>query len=156
MEASRLTVRGEDAGRVGIEFLDTKAREAERSLNKRGVRNIHRYGGDGFTQVAYEQGSVYDESWVMVSVLVERVDDRTSTVVVFVGGGGRGPFKLEEVSLRRIRRGEGSVGEAGRFGTVLADLRDVVESLDLEVVTEWESETEPSIGAKIAREVFEP
>lgn len=120
------------------------------------MRNIHKYEGEGFTTVAYERGSVHDESWVMVSVLVEAVDDRTRTVVVTVGGGGRGPFKLEEVSLRRPRGGEESVGEAGRFGTVLADLRGVVESLDPSVETEWESETERSISAKVAREVSGP
>lgn len=88
-------------------------------------------------------------------ILVERVDDRTYTVVVFVGGGGEGPFKLEEVSMRRILRGEGAVGQTGRFATVLKDVEQVCESLELEVDTRWETDTESSTVRKIAKKIFD-
>lgn len=155
MEAINLTVRGENADQVADAFVDAKAAEVRRSINKRGVRNVHRYDGDGFTQVVYERGSSYENSWLVVSVVVERVDEQESTVVLFVGGGGEGPFKMEEVTLRRIRQGEESVGQAGRFATVLRDLEAVFESLELTVTTEWESETESSMTRKIAREIFD-
>ena len=154
MEACNLTLRGPDADAFADSFLETKAMEGKRSLNKRGVRNIHRYEGTGFTQIAYERGSAYDESWLMVSVLVETVDDRTRTVVVLVGGGGEGPFKMEELSLRRLREGEGAVGQAGRFATVLEDIERVCAELEVTVETTWETETADSISAKLKREIF--
>jgi hypothetical protein len=155
MEASHITVRGENVDRLASTLIEDKATESKRSINKRGVRNIHKYEGDGFTQLAYERGSAHEDSWLVVSVLVERVDDRTSDVVVLVGGGGEGPFKLEEVSMRRLLRGEGSVGEAGRFGTVLEDVKGACESLDLEIVTQWETDTETSTSAKVERKIFD-
>lgn len=155
MEASNLTLRGENVDRFAEALVESKATESRRSLNKRGVRNIHRFDGDGFTQLVYERGAAYENSWLMVSVLVEQVDDRTCTVMVFVGGGGEGPFKLEEVSLRRILRGEDSVGQAGRFRTVLEDIKQVCESLDLEVDARWETETERSLTAKLERKIFD-
>jgi hypothetical protein len=155
VESSRITFRGENAHRFADAFVESKAEERKRSINKRGVRNIHRFEGDGFTQVAYERGSAFEDSWLMVSVLVERSDDRTCTVVVFVGGGGEGPFKLEEVSMRRVLRGEESVGEAGRFETVLRDVKRVAESLDLAVATEWASEGDESLTATLERKIFD-
>lgn len=155
MEASRLTVRGERADRFAETFINSKARERERSINKRGVRNIHKYQGDEFTQITYERAAAYENSWVMVSVLVEANDDETRTVVVFVGGGGEGPFKLEEISVRRVLRGEDAVGEAGRFGTVLTDIKQVIDDLELTVVTEWETDTESSMASKIGKKIFD-
>jgi hypothetical protein len=157
MEAATLTLSGDDAGRFAEAFVDSKATEAERSLNKRGVRNIHRAGGeDGrYTQVAYERGSAYDSSWLMVSLLVERVDERTARVVVLVGGGGEGPFKLEELSMQRLLAGEESVGQAGRFASVLRDIDTVCDSLGVDVETEWASETESDLFAKLGRKIFD-
>lgn len=154
MEASKLTVRGENAPQFAETFVESKARERKQSINKRGVRNIHRYETDGVTQIVYERAAAYEDSWLMVSLLVETVDERTCTVVIFVGGGGEGPFKLEEVSLRRVLQGEEAVGEAGRFGTVLRDVKQVVESLELEVLTEWETDTESRLTAKLAQKIF--
>jgi hypothetical protein len=57
--------------------------------------------------------------------------------------------------MRRLLRGEGSVGEAGRFGTVLEDVKGACESLDLEIVTHWETDTETSTSAKIERKIFD-
>jgi len=155
MEASRLTIQGEQADRFAETFINSKTRERKRSINKRGVRNIHRYEGDGFTQVTYERAAAYEDSWMMVSVLVETKDAETRTVVVFVGGGGEGPFKLEEISMRRVLQGEEAVGEAGRFGTVLKDIKDVIDELELTVVTEWETDTEASMTAKIEQKIFD-
>jgi hypothetical protein len=155
MESSRITFRGENAHRFAEALVEAKAEEVERSINKRGVRNIHRFEGDGVTQIAYERGSAFEDSWLMVSVLVEQEDDRTCTAVVFVGGGGEGPFKLEEVSMRRVLRGEKAVGEARRFETVLRDVKQVAESLDLAVATEWESGGDESLTATLERKIFD-
>lgn len=155
MEAATLTLHGTDAGRFAETFVDSKATQAKRSLNKRGVRNIHRVDGERYTQVAYERGSAHDSSWLMVSLLVERVDERTERVVVLVGGGGEGPFKLEELSVQRLLAGEESVGQAGRFAGVLRDVDDVCDSLGLDVETEWASETESDLFAKLGRKIFD-
>jgi hypothetical protein len=154
MEACNLTLRGPEADAFADSFLETKATEAKRSLNKRGVRNVHRYKGDGFTQITYERGSAYDDSWLMVSVLVETVDDRTRTVVVSVGGGGEGPFKMEEITVRRLQQGEEAAGQAGRFATVLRDIEQMCSELAVSVETTWETEAEDSISAKLKREIF--
>lgn len=154
MEAATLTLHGDEAGQFAEEFVESKAEQAGRSLNRRGVRNIHRVGGDGYTQIAYERGSAHDPSWLLVSLLVERVDERTARVVVMVGGGGSGPFKLEEVSLKRLLDGEESVGQAGRFASVLRDVDGVAEELGLDVDTEWASETESELFAKLGRKIF--
>lgn len=155
MQSSRITFRGENAGRFAEAFVDSKAEERRRSINKRGVRNIHRFESDGVTQIAYERGAAFEDSWLMVSILFEQTDDRTCTVVVLVGGGGEGPFKLEEVSVRRVLEGEESVGEAGRFATVLRDVKRVADSLELAVVTKWTSETEQSLTAALERKIFD-
>ncbi|MDG5775433.1 hypothetical protein VB773_11170 [Haloarculaceae archaeon H-GB2-1] len=131
MEVTTITLQGDDVDQFAAELLQRKASQAD-SLNKRGVRNLHKYEGDGFTQFSYERGSAYENSWLMVTVLVELVDDRRCTVAVFVGGGGEGPFKLEEFTLRRFRDSE-TFGERGRFGTVLKDVEAVRESLGLQV-----------------------
>lgn len=154
MEAVTLELRGEEADRFDEAFVERMARIRRRSINNRGARNIHRYEGDGVTQVAYERAAAHENSWLMVSILIERVDASTNTVVVFVGGGGEGPFKLEELSARRLLRGEEAVGEPGRLATVLRDLDTVAESLDLEVTTRWEGETESSTIRAIAQKVF--
>ncbi len=155
MESSCITLEGDDADRFATELIESKAAESEQSINKRGARNLHRYDGEEFTQFTYERGAAFENSWLMVSILVEVVDERTRTVVVFVGGGGEGPFKLEEVSVRRITHGEGAVGEAGRFETVLRDVRQVADALDLTVTTEWESEPDESLSATIERKIFD-
>lgn len=155
MEACNLTLRGPEADAFVGSFLETKATEAKRSLNKRGVRDLHRYEGSKFTQIAYERGSSYDDSWVVVSVLVETVSDRTRTVVVFVGGGGEGPFKIEELSVRRLLEGEEAVGQTGRFATVLRDIKQVCAEIAVTVETAWETETADSISAKLKREIFD-
>jgi hypothetical protein len=133
MEASTVTLRGEHVDRFADEFVEAKADEYRRSIDRRGIRNVHRYEGAGVTQVTYEEAAAYEESWVMVSVLVELVDDRTATVVVFVGGGGEGPFKREDLSMTRALVGEESYGESGRFGTVVSDVEEVCASLELEI-----------------------
>ncbi|WP_324759384.1 hypothetical protein [Haloarcula montana] len=155
MEAANLTLHGPDADRFADAFLDSKTETAKRSLNKRSARNIHRYRGDGFTQITYERAAAYESSWVVISLLVEEVDDEMATVVVFVGGGGEGPFKLEELSPRRLLRGEESVGQAGRFATVLEDVAAVCSELSVSVETEWESETEQSVARTIQRKIFD-
>ncbi|WP_276273218.1 hypothetical protein [Haloarcula litorea] len=155
MEAANLTLRGPDADRFASAFVEAKAEETRRSFNKRGVRNIHRYRGDGFTHVAYERGSAHENSWVVVSLLVEPVDEETATVVVQVGGGGEGPFKLEEISPRRLLEGEEAVGQAGRFATVLEDVESVCSDLELSVETEWESETEQDVARTLQRKIFD-
>jgi hypothetical protein len=159
MEATRLQINGDGVDQFVDAFVESKATASERSLNKRGVRNVTRYdgGGDdgGFTLVSYERGAVYDESWVTVTVLVETLDAQTATVVLLVGGGGQGPFKFEEFSARRIVKGEESVGQAGRFGTVLSDIEDICATLEVDVTTEWESDTESSMATKVAHELFE-
>lgn len=66
MEASNLRLHGEDTDPFAETLLESKATEARRSLNKRGVRNIHRYEGDGFTQLTYERAAAYEDSWLMV------------------------------------------------------------------------------------------
>ncbi|WP_424000328.1 hypothetical protein ACOZ4I_13360 [Haloarcula salina] len=108
------------------------------------------------TQLTYERGSVSDESWLMVALLVDTVDEQTSTVVVSVGGGGEGPFKMEDVSIRRLREGEKAVGQAGRFGAVLQDVKQVCDELALSVETTWESEPPESIYTTLKRELFDP
>lgn len=155
MEASNLTLHGDDADRFAQAFVESKVRESRRSINKRGVRNIHRCRGDGFTQIAYERAAAYEDSWLMVSLLVEESDDNRSTVTVLVGGGGEGPFKFEAVTVRRILQGEQSVGQAGRFVTVLEEINQVCESLDLTVETEWESDVEESTARAIQQKIFE-
>jgi len=155
MEAATLTLNGPDADRFAAAFLDSKATEAKRSFNKRGVRNIHRHRGDGFTHITYERGAAHEKSWVVVSLLVDVADGETATVTVQVGGGGEGPFKFEEISPRRILRGEEAVGQAGRFATVLEDVESVCSALDLSVETEWESETDQSAAAALQRKIFE-
>lgn len=155
MEASRITFSGDQADRFAETLVESKAEESKRSINKWGVRNIHKFEGEGITQLAYERGSAYDDSWLMVSVLVEQLDDETCTVVVLVGGGGEGPFKLEEISMRRVFRGEDSFGQAGRFATVLEDVNQVAESLDLNVDTEWKTDTETSMTAKLEKKIFD-
>lgn len=148
MEGTALTISGDGIDRFPDAFVEQKATQSERSLNKRGVRNIHRYAGDGFTHVTYERGSAHSDAWVMVSVLFEQVDTGTGTVVVLVGGGGEGPFKVEELSMTRLLEGNDAVGQAGRFATVLRDVRDVCTDLDLMVETEWEGEREPTTVAE--------
>jgi hypothetical protein len=155
MEAANLTLRGPDADRFADAFLDSKAEAAKRSLNKRGARDIHRYQGDGFTQITYERAAAHESSWLVVSLLVEVVDEETATVVVFVGGGGEGPFKFEELSPRRLLKGEQSVGQAGRFATVLEDVAAVCSELSVSVETEWESETEQSVARTLQRKIFD-
>lgn len=155
MQASRLKLRGDDADRFADSFLESKAEEAKRSLNMRGVRNIHKYGGDGFTQIAYERASNWEEAWLMVSVLVEVEDDSTCTLAIFVGGGGEGAFKMEELPIRRILRGEAETGEAGRFVDVLEDVKRVVDSLELEVDTEWKTETERNMWFTMEKKIFD-
>jgi hypothetical protein len=45
MEACNLTLRGPEADAFADSFLETKAMEAKRSLNKCGVRNLYAYEG---------------------------------------------------------------------------------------------------------------
>jgi len=155
MEAANLTLRGPDADQFVSAFLDAKTSEARTSLNKRGVRNIHRYRGDGFTQITYERGAAHEDSWLVVSVLADQVDAETCRLAIFVGGGGEGPFKLEALSARRLLSGEESVGQAGRFATVLEDIEAVCSELSLSVETEWESETEQDVATTLQRKIFD-
>lgn len=113
-----------------------RATQSERLLNKRGVRNIHRYEGDGFIYLTYERGAATESSWVVVSLLAEQVDNPTATVVLLVGGGGD-PFKVEEMSMIKIVQGEDAVGQAGRFRAVLEDINRLCDSLELTVETDW-------------------
>jgi hypothetical protein len=155
MESVSLTLCGEEASRFADVFVERTAESADRSLNKWGARSLHRYDGGGFTQFVYERGSAHQNDWVMLSVLAETVDAETCAVVVFVGGGGEGPFKLEDLNVTRLLRGRDAVGEAGRVATVLRDVERVAESLGLEVTTEWASEREPeSPVERLANELF--
>lgn len=155
MQASRLKLRGEDVDRFAEAYLESKAEEVRNSLNMRGVRNIHRYGRNGLTQIAYERASKWEDAWLMVSVLVDVEDDRTCTVALFVGGGGKGAFKMEEMPMRRILGGEDATGEAGRFVEVLEDVEEVVDSLALEVDLEWKTETERTRWLTIEKKIFD-
>lgn len=155
MEAAALRVHGEDADRFADRFVESKASERRRSLNQRGVRNIHRYGGDGFTHVSYERAAAHENSWLLVSVLIEQVDARTVTVVLNVGGGGEGPFKLEELKARRLLRDEESFGESGRFLDVLEDVSDVCAALDLDVDVTWDSSPESNTLRALERKIFD-
>ncbi|MBX0325078.1 hypothetical protein EGH21_18780 [Halomicroarcula sp. F13] len=155
MKATTLTLRGESAHRFADAFVDEKADESRRSLNKRGVRNIHRYEGTDVTQIAYERASAHLDSWLLVSLLLEPVDEETATLVVMLGGGGEGPFKLDEVTLKRVLEGEEAVGATGRLATVLKDVRAVCELLDLDVETEWESDADAGLAEKFVAEIFE-
>lgn len=156
MESTNLTLRGESADRFADAFVEEKAETARRSLNKRGVRNIHRYDGDGVTQVAYEQAAPHLNSWLLLSLLIETVDSETVTVVVFVGGSGEGPFKWEDSMLKSVIKGTDTVGEAGRLASVLRDVRDVADSLDLTVQKEWDSDGDGEPVARLLSEIFEP
>lgn len=154
MEAAALTLHGEDAADFVDRFVESKANASRGSINQRGVRNIHRYAGDVFTHVSYERAAASENSWLMVSLLVERVDDRTVTVVLKVGGGGEGPFKLEELKLRRLLRDEADYGEAGRFRDVLADIDAVCTDLDLSVDVTWDSSPESDTLRALEEKVF--
>jgi hypothetical protein len=46
MEVSHVTLHGDGADRFADAFVDTEATEQKRSINKRGVRNIHRFEGE--------------------------------------------------------------------------------------------------------------
>lgn len=155
MEAAALTLSGENADRFAERFVGSKAAESRTSLNQRGVRNIHRYEGEGFTHVSYERAAAYENSWLMVSVLVEQEDDRTATVVCKVGGGGEGPFKLEELTARRFLRDEEAFGESGRFLDVLEDIDAVCASLDLDVEVTWDSSLESSTLRALEGKIFD-
>ena len=58
MEASRLTMSGENVDQLAETLIESKATTSARSLNKRGARNVHRYDGDGFTQYTYERAEI--------------------------------------------------------------------------------------------------
>lgn len=149
MEACKLLLRGENATEFADEFVAAKADERRHSLNMRGVRNIHTYESGPVTQVVYERAAVRDPSWLMVSLLVEELDEESCRLALFVGGGGEGPFKLEEMSVPRLIRGEEDFGESGRFGTVIEDVREVAGSLGLDVEPEWPTVEEKEISEKM-------
>lgn len=136
-------------------FVDRKAAEVSRSINKRGARNVHRYRGDGVTHVTYERAASRTNDWLLVSLLIESVDAESINLVVTVGGGGEGPFKFEEVSVRRLLSDEESFGESGRFLGVLEQVRDVCESLGLSVDTTWQSEIESDTTTAVERKLFD-
>lgn len=92
---------------------------------------------------------------MLVSLLIESVDAETINLVVTVGGGGEGPFKFEEVSVRRLLSDEESFGESGRFLGVLEQVRDVCESLGLSVDTTWQSEIESDTTTAVERKLFD-
>jgi len=154
MEVARITVTGEDADRIAPELVERKADQVRRSINKFGVRNVHKLEGEGFAYLTYERGSAHEDDWLVVSLLVETVDDRTRTVTVFVGGGGEGAFKWEELTMKRIIQGPESVGEAGRFLKIVEWVERVAESLDLAVDADWLTEKDRSIEAKVRNELF--
>ena len=154
MEAIRLELRGQAVDRFADTLVERMAERQRRSLNMRIARNVHRYEGEGVTQVAFEVPSAYQPSWLMVSVLVERVGETRSTVVVLLGGAGEGLFKLEELSPRRLLRGEDSVGEPMRLTKVLRRMNDVAEELDLVVETQWHGESESSTIRTVSEKIF--
>lgn len=155
MEVAALTLGGENVDRFAERFVQSKANESHNSLNLRGVRNIHRYEGEGFTLVSYERAGAYENSWLLISVLVEQKDDRTATVVCKIGGGGEGPFKLEERTARRYLRDEEGFGESGRFFDVLDDVGDVCASLDLSVDVTWNTSPESDTFKAIEEKIFD-
>jgi len=154
MEAIRLELRGADVDRFAETLVERMAERQRRSLNMRIARNIHRYEGEGVTQLSFEIPSAYQPSWLMVSILVERVDETTSTVVVFLGGAGEGLFKLERFSARRLLGGEDSVGEPMRLTKVLREMDDVADTLDLAVETQWQGESESSTVRTVSEKIF--
>lgn len=152
-EVATNTIRGERASQFAGALIDAKVQEARRSINKRGVRDIHTFEGDGFTSLTYERAAIRVDSWVTVSVLVERVSQQESTVAIFGGGGENRPFKLEEVTVTRILRGEHSYGESGRFGSVVRDIRDVCESLEVTIDGEFRSGPEPNVSETVSEKL---
>jgi hypothetical protein len=73
---------------------------------------------------------------------------------VLLGGAGEGVFKLEELSPRRLLRGEDSVGEPMRLTKVLRKMDDVAEELDLVVETQWHGESESSTIRTVSEKIF--
>lgn len=155
METSYVTLKGDAASEFASTFVERKAEEISRSINKRGARNVHRYRGDGVTHVTYERAASRTNDWLLVSMLIEPVDPETCNLVVTVGGGGEGPFKFEEVSVRQLVSDEESFGESGRFLSVLEQVRDVCESLGLAVDTTWQSEIESDTMTVVERKLFD-
>lgn len=138
MEIRTLRLRGDAVGRVPDTLVEEKATESARSITKMGVENIHRVRGYGFTILAFEQTAAYKEDWVMVSVLFNRIDERTTKVVVLVGGGREGPFRNFSLEKRLTRRevGEENYGEAGRLGSVIRTIEEVCTELDVDVTVD--------------------
>lgn len=135
MEVETVTLRGERVDQVAATLVEEKATESSRTINKLGVSNVQRYRGDGFTLLAWEQASAYRDHWVMVSLLVHQIDDRTATTVVFVGGGREGPFRILDLEQRITRRtvGEDEYGESGRLGSVVDSIEEACAELGVEV-----------------------
>lgn len=138
MEIQTLTARGDAVDRIAASLVEEKATESARSISKLGVENVHRYRGEAFTLLAFEQTAAYKDDWVMVSVVVDRIDDRTAEIVVFVGGGRDGPFQIPDLEQRLTRRevGEDAYGESGRLGSVVETIEQVCAELDVEVTGE--------------------
>lgn len=156
MEATNLTLRGEEATEFADSFVGTKVEEMKRSINRRGARNIHRYEGDGFTQIAYERAAPNVDDWVMVSIVVDVQDQHTLSVTVMIGGSGEGPFKIEETALAKLMEDDEFIGQAGRFNAVLRKIRRVCDGLELDVSVAWEGDREPTTAVeKLAGRLFE-
>lgn len=138
MEVRKLTLRGDAVDQVASTLVEERATEANRSINKLGVENVTRYRGEGFTLLAFEQSAAYKDDWVMVSVLIEQVDERTATAAVLVGGGREGPYRILDVEQRLTRRevGEEGYGEAGRLGSVVENIETVCATLGVDVIEE--------------------
>lgn len=59
------------------------------------------------------------------------------------------------MSMRRILRGEDATGEAGWFVDGLQDIKNVIDTLELEVDMEWKTETERNRFFTIEKKVFD-
>jgi hypothetical protein len=155
MDGCTLTLRGERVGDFPEAFTRQKTEERRRSLNARGARNVHRYRGDGFTHLLYEHAAAHSEGWLAVSLLFDDHGDDSATLAVLVGGGGSGPFKLEEFSMTRLLAGDEAVGAAGRFATVLRDVERTCDDLDLTVETGWTAEGDGRTALDVAHGLFD-
>jgi hypothetical protein len=126
MEFGSVTVRGEDAGALLSELTGPK-----RAMNRT------RYLADDFAVIAWERWDSWrTNSDLMVTVVIERRDERTCEVAVFAGGGGEGAMGLDwsvgSVVADHLLGAERSA-EAAAFEEAIESLESTCESLGLTI-----------------------